>query len=102
MRLENLYINFGKSPPEEQAKYITEYRLRRAQDLAAVPPTSKKPSGIKSKFDISELTAEEKAIMKMLGLKSKDIAALRASVVEENSSKDDVELFKEDFDEESE
>jgi hypothetical protein len=100
MRLENLYVNFGKSPPEEQARYIAEYRLRRSTDLAAAPPTSKKSTVIKSKFDVSALTAEEKAIMKMLGLKAKDIAALRASVVEEDSIKDDKDLFKESIDEE--
>lgn len=100
MRLENLYINFGKSPPEEQLKYLAEYRLRRAQDLAAVPPTSKTKSVIKSKIDVS-LSEEEKAIMKKLGLKQKDIAALRASVQEEVAS-DDKDLFKDELFEEEE
>lgn len=98
MRLENLYSNFGKSPPEEQEKFVAEYRLRRAQDLAAIPPTTsrKTTSGIKSKIDLSD---EEKAVMKMLGLKQKDILALRASIeVEEISN--DKELFKDDLYEE--
>lgn len=99
MRLENLYINFGKSPPAEQAKYIAEYRLRRSQDLAAIPPTSKKSSVIKSKIDVSDLTPEEKAVMKSLGLKMKDIAALRASVQEEVAA-DDQDLFKDELFEE--
>jgi len=101
MRLEDLYTNFGKSPPEEQLKYIAEYRLRRATDLAAIPSTKKSPAK-KSKIDLSgiELTQEEKAIMKMLGLKQKDIAALRASVQEEVSMSDDKDLFKDELFEE--
>jgi O-glycosyl hydrolase len=100
MRLENLYPNFGKSPPEEQQKFMVEYRLRRSTDLAAIPPTSKKSTVKTSKIDIS-LTDEEKAIMKMLGLKAKDIAALKASVQEEIAT-DDKDLFKDELFEEEE
>lgn len=83
MRLENLYKNFGESSPEEQAEYIASYRLRRAEDLDKIPSSRKKSPTVKtSKIDIS-LSDEEKAIMKMLGLKQKDIIALRATVEDE-------------------
>ena len=85
MRLENLYENFGKASPEDQARYITEYRLRRAEDMAK-PSTYPKKKGVKkstkSKTKIV-LTEEEKALMKLLGVKKKDMIALRAIAEEE-------------------
>jgi hypothetical protein len=102
MRLENLYLNFGTGSSEEQAKYISEYRLRRAQDLERVPTSKKKSVSTKSKL---ELTEEEKVIMKMLGLKQKDILALRSMTVEaeEETVEETGELFKDEtFDEEEE
>lgn len=100
MRLENLYPNFGKSPPEVQAAFISAYRLRRATDLATVLST-KKPITV-SKTSIS-LTDEEKAIMKLLGLKQKDVLALRSNQAEPvEDEKEAVNLFKEDTYEEEE
>jgi len=84
MRLENLYPNFGTSSVEDQAASIAAYRLRRAEDMAKSPSrpkrkstrsTIKKPSVI--------LSEEEKRLMKMLGLKQKDMLLLRASVASE-------------------
>jgi hypothetical protein len=85
MRLEQLYPNFGNASPEDQAAYISAYRLRRAVDLA-VTPTVKKSSDKKSIYDLS-LNDEEQAMMKLLGIKKKDIIALRAmsEVVEEDN-----------------
>ena len=85
MRLENLYTNFGTSSPEEQAAYISAYRFRRAEDMAK--PSTRRAPGKTSKIDLS-LTSEEKALMKMLGLKKKDMILLRASteVVEETTN----------------
>ena len=37
MLLSQLYKNFGKSSPEEQAEFISQYRLRRATDLETTP-----------------------------------------------------------------
>jgi hypothetical protein len=84
MRLENLYPNFGTSSVEDQAASIAAYRLRRAEDMAksssrpkrkSTRSTIKKPSVI--------LSEEEKRLMKMLGLKQKDMLLLRASVASE-------------------
>ena len=99
MRLENLYPNFGKSPPEVQAAYVSAYRLRRATDLATVPSTKKPITVSKGKM---ELTDEEKAIMKLLGLKQKDVLALRSNQSEPvEDDKEAVNLFKDDtFEEE--
>ena len=74
MRLENLYQNFGKSSPEAQALYVAEYRLKRAVDMEKTPtwPKPKKVSLAKN-----PLTEEEKALMKLLGLKKKEVIALR-------------------------
>lgn len=79
MRLENLYENFGNASPEEQAQYISEYRLRRAEDLSNTPSypktTTKTTNTTKSKI---QLTDEEQVLMKLLGVKKKDMIALRA------------------------
>lgn len=84
MRLEDLYQNFGKATPAMQAKYISEYRLRRDQDLSKTPtwPKQKKVPTGKRKPKVV-LTPEEKTLMKLLGLKKKDVVALRAIAEEE-------------------
>jgi hypothetical protein len=98
LRLENLYRNFATDPPEEQAAYISFYRLRRAEDLATA--SEKKTSPAKSsKIDLS-LTDEEKVIMKLLGLKQKDIVALRMNNATEEV--DGTDLFKDSTFEEDE
>jgi hypothetical protein len=95
MRLEQLYTNFGESSPEQQAAYMASYRLRRAQDLEKVPKAKTK-AGVKTSL---ALTEEEKTIMKILGIKQKDIIAMRAAteVVEEEEVTGD--LFNENLEE---
>jgi hypothetical protein len=94
MRLENLYENFGTATPERQAEFMSEFRLRRAEELSNPATTSKRrmttSSVNRSKIDLS-VTPEEKALMKLLGLKQKDIAALRA--IEPDEEESGVELF---------
>lgn len=82
MRLENLYTNFGTASPEDQLAFIVDYRLRRAEDMTK--PGRKSASVKTSKIDLS-LTDEEKSLMKILGLRKKDMLLLRASteVIEE-------------------
>lgn len=82
MRLENLYENFGTATPEAQLAYISLYRLRRAEDLAK-PSTDRRKSSVLSQAKIV-LTEEEKLLCKLLGLKQKDILALRISATEED------------------
>jgi DNA-directed RNA polymerase subunit H (RpoH/RPB5) len=99
MRLEDLYPNFGKSLPEEQQLILAAYRLRRAQDLERISTADRKrATGARSKFDLSE---EEKKLMKKLGLKQKDVLALRA-VVDDTEEDSGVELFKDELFEEEE
>jgi hypothetical protein len=100
MRLENLYENFGLASPETQAAYIASYRLRRAIDLSTTPPTRKSSPAKDSKFELS-LTDEEKALIKILGLKPKDLLALRMEVVEEETD-NGADLFKDKSFEEDE
>jgi len=94
MQLHQLYENFGLALPERQQAMIAAYRLRRAEDMAK-PSTykKKKPSTAKPKL---ELTEQEKLVMQLLGLKQKDILALRAatSVEEDDIADDATELFK--------
>ncbi len=79
MRLENLYENFGEASPEEQAAYIAIYRLRRAEDLAKPSTYPKKKKTTRTrKVPAKPLTEEEKTLMTLLGLKKKDVVALRA------------------------
>jgi len=99
MRLENLYPNFGTASLEDQAAYISAYRLRRAEDMAKPSTYPKKQSAGKgSKIDLSD---EEKKLMKMLGLKQKDMLLLRASITTEVEEDDDTVLLKDNtFEEE--
>lgn len=95
MRLENLYSNFGTASPEDQAAFMSAYRLRRAEDMAK-PSTRprKNVAGKGSKIDLS-LTDEEKTLMKILGLKKKDMLLLRSSI-EEVEDTDDTTLLSDD------
>jgi hypothetical protein len=94
MQLGQLYENFAELSPELQAKFVAEYRYRRSIDLDK-PSTlgRKKSTAVKSvKVSSLVLTTEEKAIMKMLGLKQKDVIALRAtSRVEDNANEESEE-----------
>jgi len=76
MRLENLYQNFANISSEAQSRYISEYRAKRAEDMAKTP-TWPKPTKTKAKAKASQLTEEEKTIMNLLGLKKKEVIALR-------------------------
>jgi hypothetical protein len=71
MKLEQLYPDFMQIPESEQVLFIQELRKKRQIELSSIPTTNM------SKFDISFSDAE-KIAMKMLGLKKKDILALRA------------------------
>ena len=81
MRLENLYSSFCSASPPLQAKYVASYRLRRAEDMAKEPtwPKVKKAAGTRKKQ--SPLSTEEKALMSLLGLKKKDVVAMRNGLV---------------------
>ena len=77
MRLENLYENFGLASPERQAEYVVNYRLLRAQDMDK-PSTWPKVKVSKRVAKVKvELTEEESNLAKLLGIKKKDILALR-------------------------
>ena len=102
MQLKDLYENFGTSSPEKQAEFIAQYRLRRSQDLEKIPSTTRKKTATSATPKV-ELSAEEKLLMKKLGLKVRDVMLLRASVTseQEESSSDDVALLSDTtFDEE--
>lgn len=85
MRLENLYPNFGRAATEAQVEYISAYRLRRAEDMSK-PSTyhiRKTTSTVKtSKIDLSDA---EKALMKTLGLRQKDMILLKTIAEEEEN-----------------
>lgn len=103
MRLENLYPNFGTASPEDQAAFMSAYRFRRAEDMAKPstwPKTKTKASGKSSIIDLSE---EEKALMKLLGLKRKDMITLKALTETESEEDDSADLLKDStFNEEEE
>lgn len=77
MRLENLYTNFGESSPEAQLLYVTEYRAKRAEDMLKQPTWPKPKKLTKKRIKTLPLTTEEKQIMSLLGLKKKDVLAMR-------------------------
>lgn len=107
MRLENLYSNFADQSSEEQIAFVIAYRQRRAEDMSRLVSTKvkgkKSTSGKESIIDLSD---EEKTLMKALGLKKKDMIALRQlSSVEEPQAEEDehaADIFKEDTYEEGE
>lgn len=102
MRLENLYLNFGTSSPEEQLAYVVAYRLKRAEDMAKPIPSRKKKSEKASAAKVV-LTEEEKVVMQLLGLKQKDIIALRGiTVAEEVEEEETGNLFEDSTFEEEE
>ena len=78
MRLENLYSNFGESSPEAQALYVAEYRAKRAEDMAKQPTWPKPKKLTKKRIKALPLTPEEEQVMKLLGLKKKDVIAMRS------------------------
>jgi hypothetical protein len=97
MQLGQLYKNFGTSSPEEQAEFMSVYRLKRASDLSSSPTVQKKRSTTSNGASAQKITLseEEKLLMKMLGLKQKDILAARqTSIVEVESAESEVDLLK--------
>ena len=103
MRLEQLYKNFGLASPEEQAEFISAYRFKRASDLSSSSTVQKKQLTTSSNTSTSKLalSEEEKLLMKMLGIKQKDIIAMRqVSLTEVESSENESDLLKDStFDE---
>lgn len=100
MQLGQLYKNFGTSSPEEQAEFMSAYRLKRASDLDGSPGPQKKRAtkgttkgtNPASKITLSE---EEKLLVKMLGIKQKDILAMRqTSIAEIESLESEADLLK--------
>jgi hypothetical protein len=72
MKLDQMYLNFTQVEEPAQVLFIEEYRKKRFLDLSQIVTKTKTST---SKIDITE---DEKVMMKLLGLKMKDIVALRA------------------------
>lgn len=98
MRLEDLYTNFGRMNPAQQAEFVFTYRQSRNLDLAK-PSTFRKKASTTQKT--APLTEKERVLMSLLGLKRKDIMALRESVAED-AADDDKLLTDDSFDFEDE
>lgn len=92
MRLENLYPNFGLMSVEKQVEFVSAYRFKRQMELDSVKSVGKtKTQSVKhSKIELSD---DEKALMKLLGIKAKDIETLRGAMKSEEVSSDDEEIF---------
>jgi hypothetical protein len=95
MKLEELYPNYNEMSQEERLAFVAGYRFKRASDLSHTEEPSAKKQGL------LVLTEEEKVLMKLLGIKQKDIKALRAlkdepSEVAEETPEDDAVLFDDD------
>lgn len=94
MKLEELYPNYNEMTQEERFAFVAGYRFKRASDLSRTEEPSAKKQGL------LVLTEEEKVLMKLLGIKQKDIKALRALQGEEPPSEetpeDDAVLFDDD------
>lgn len=99
MRLENLYSNFGLMSVDEQQKFISDYRFKRQMELDSTKQATKVKSSVKgSKIELSD---DEKTLMKLLGIKAKDIEVLRnAANIEEHSQNDEAIFADDTFEEE--
>jgi hypothetical protein len=71
MKLEQMYLDFTQMDEPAQVFFIQEYRKKRLYDLSHVVTKTKTSSKV-------ELTEEEKVMARLLGLKTKDMIALRA------------------------
>jgi len=81
---------------------VAEYRLKRATDLESVQAEKKRSTTSRPPANKVVLTEEEKAVMKMLGLKVKDLLALRSvqeDIVEETGNLFEDSTFEEGDDE---
>jgi len=90
MKLEELYQDFALLDPVGKLSFVSEYRVLRSYNLKSEVnvKTRKVP-------ETTSFTEQEKLLMKLLGLKAKDLRALKAlkeerSEVEETD--DDSEL----------
>lgn len=97
MRLEDLYTDFSALDAAKQLEFVAAYRLRRATDLETVPiKTIARSAPARAKTKVV-LSSEEKALLKMLGIKQKDIAVLKAAAVEDKEDEETASaLFKDD------
>jgi hypothetical protein len=93
MKLEELYENFIALSPPQQEQFLKEYFVRRSVDLTSPDrfiAQNKRKSATPAVF-----TDDEKRLMKMLGLKQKDILQLRESIPggeEEDDEDDELEV----------
>lgn len=95
MKLEEMYTDYNSLGQDERLFFVIQYRQRRAFDLSKVE--EKKSSKKQGSLLVSE---EEKVLMKLLGIKAKDIIAFRAlkelEPTEESSPEEDAILFGDD------
>jgi hypothetical protein len=98
MKLEELYQNYNDLNQDDRLAFIASYRHKRAVDLTHTEtPTAKKQG-------LLVLSEEEKVLMKLLGIKQKDIKAFRAlkdeapevTAEEESTPEEDAVLFDDD------
>jgi hypothetical protein len=78
MQFEQLFTDFMSLTEAEQEQFFTQYKLRRNIDLDKIPERTSK----KSLKETLQFTEEELALMKTLGLKPKDLKALKAVEIE--------------------
>lgn len=93
MKLEELYQDFELLSPEERMAFVAEYRAKRASEL-------RKNDEAKTKKQLSiGFTEQEKLMMKLLGLKAKDLKALKSlkdDDVSENNSEEEAAILFDD------
>jgi hypothetical protein len=85
MQLKDLFQNFTSQNDEGQRTMVANYRARRAKEFEDDRIAYQNKKTKKKKAPKVQLTDEEKALMKLLGLKAKDIQALRASNTDEEN-----------------
>lgn len=81
MRLELLYPNFADKSPEEQTLEVRKYRVHRDADLQSycvdkATKPKRRTKKVKKAKKALEVSAEELALLKKLGITSADLGRL--------------------------
>lgn len=84
MKLRDLYPDYTQMTDNEQTSFIRAYRERRSEDLKVV-------TNFRIKKVSNSLSAEEKELLKALGLRAVDIKTLQSLNIENEEADSDEE-----------
>ena len=78
MQLKDLYQNFADQSEFRQRQMVAEYRTKRLKDFEWIEAENLKKPKKKKREPAIQLSAEEKILMKKMGLSMSQLKALKA------------------------